>query len=263
MSKTTPLTSQIFNTGTKFIVTDDTKDSTFGPGTVGFVSYVKGHDQDYPNVAYFNAAIIRRGKTGKKRIDFSEMSTPIFDFKDDNLVKVMPEEKRRYYVHIEPVLPYEDRVQRMSDIDFLGWAHSQARYVQKLSTRAKHVAVWPSESASPLNRILNMNENYSEDMDDSLTNAVSREKFSKSIRMLESTLVKSALLYMCKVSEVEKRAIACLCQEGLNIGNPDTMEQTLHTFKSKKDTLQTLMTNHGNKAMLEDVKKAINSMSWS
>jgi hypothetical protein len=262
MPKTAPLISQIFNTGTKFIVTDDTKDSTFGPGTIGFVSYIKGPDQDYPNVVYINAAIIRRGKTGKRRIDFSEMSTPAFDFKDDNLGKVMPEEKRRYYVHIEPVLPYEDRVQKMSDIDFLGWAHSQARYVQKLSTKAKHVAVWPSESGSLLNRILNVNENYSEDMDDSLTNSEAREKFSKSVRMLESTLVKSALLYMCKVAEVEKRAISCLCQEGLNIGNPDVMEKTMHVFKSKKDTLQTLMVNHGNKAMLEDVKKAINGMSW-
>lgn len=262
MPKTTPLISQIFNTGTKFIVTDDTKDSTFGPGTVGFVSYVKGHDQDYSNVVYINAAVIRRGKTGKKRIDFSEMSTPIFDFKDENLTKVMPEEKRRYYVHIEPVLPYEDRIQKMSDIDFLGWAHSQARYVQKLSTRAKHVAVWPSDSGSILNRILNINENFSEDMDDSLTNAVTREKFSRNIRMLESTLVKSALLYMCKVSELEKRAIADLCQEGLNIGNPATMEQTLHMYKKKKDALQTLMVNHGNKAMLEDVKKVANGMSW-
>ena len=262
MSKIVPLTSQIFNTGTKFVVTDDTKDSTYGPGTVGFVSYVKGHDQDYTNVVYLNTVIIKRGKTGKKRIDSNELSTPIFDFKDDNLVKVMPEEKRRYYVHIEPVLPYEDAVQNMSDIDFLGWAHAQVRYVQKLSTKAKHVSVWPSDSGHILNQILSINENYSEDMDDSLTNIAFREKFARNIRILESTLVKSALLYMCKVSELEKRAITNLCQEGLNIGKPDVMEETMHVFKRKTDTLQILTVNHGNIDMVKDAKKAINDMAW-
>jgi hypothetical protein len=110
--------------------------------------------------------------------------------------------------------------------------------------------------------MLNINENYEEGMDDALTNDAFREKFTKSIRILESTLVKSALLYMCKVSELEKRAIADLCLEGLNIGDPDVMQQTLHMFKKKKDALQILTINHGNKDMVKDVKEAINSMSW-
>jgi hypothetical protein len=42
MSKIIPMRSQIFNTGTKFVVTDDSVDGTFGSGTTGFVSYVKG-----------------------------------------------------------------------------------------------------------------------------------------------------------------------------------------------------------------------------
>jgi hypothetical protein len=257
-----PLTSQIFNTGTKFVVMEETKDSTFGPGTTGFISFVKGYDQDFSNVVYLNTVVIRRGKSGKKRIDNSELSTPIFDFKDENLAKVMPEEKRRYYVHIEPVLPYEDTVQNMSDIDFLGWAHAQTRYVYKLSTRAKHISVWPEDSGNFLNKILNLGDHFSEDMDDAFTNNASREQFTRSIRTLESTLVKSALLYMCKVSELEKRAINDLCADGLNIGDPETMQQTLNTFTKKKDALQTLMVNHGNKDMIEDIKKAVNGMSW-
>ena len=260
--KIMPLTSQIFNTGTKFIVTEDTKDSTFGPGTVGFISYVKGHDQDYTNVVYLNAIIIKRGKTGKRRIANSELSTPIFDFKDDNLAKVMPEEKRRYYVHIEPMSSYESTVQNMSDIDFLGWSYALVRYIQKLSTRAKHIAVWPADSTHFLNQILNISENYMENMDPSLTNSLFRDQFIRKIRVLESTLVKSALLYMCKVSELENRAIMDLCQEGLNIGDNDVMQKTMDVFKKKRDALQTLTTNHGNIDMVNDVKKALNSMQW-
>lgn len=262
MPKIVSLTSQIFNTGTKFVVTDDTTDSTLGPGTVGFISYVKGHDQDYTNVVYLNTVIIKRGRTGKKRISNNELSTPIFDFKDDNLTKVMPEEKRRYYVHIEPLVSNNNAIQNMSDIDFLGWSHAQTRYIQKLSTRAKHIAVWPADQEHFLNKILNINENYDDDMDDSLTNSLFREKFSRNIRMLESTLVKSALLYMCKVSELERRAITDLYQEGLNIGDPVVMEETIHMFKKKKDALQVLTTNHGNINTVNDIKEVLNDMAW-
>jgi hypothetical protein len=257
-----PLTSQIFGTGTKFVVMDDTKDGTFGPGTIGFISFVKGHDQDYSNVIYINTVIVKRGKTGKKRIDNNELSTPIFDFKDENLSKVMPEEKRRYYVHIEQVLPYEDNVQRMSDIDFLGWAYAQTLYVYKLSSRAKHVGVWPSDPEHFLNKMLHIGDYFSDDMDDTFTSIAFREKFARGIRSLESTLVKSSLLYMYKVAELEKKAITDLCSEGLNIGNPDIMQQTLHMFSKRRDALHTITMNHGNSDRSEDVKKAIACMSW-
>lgn len=262
MSKIIPITSQIFNTGTKFVVTDDTKDSTFGPGTTGFVSYVKGHDQDYSNVIYLHAVVLKRGKTGKRRLDNSELSTPIFDLKDENIHKVMPEEKRRYYVHIEPILPCEDTIQNMSDIDFLGWAHSQTMYIHKLSTRAKHISSWPGDLDHFLNRILTINEYYSEDLGDELFNPAFREKFAKSIRMLESTLVKCALSYMIKVADIERRAISDLCSEGLNIGNPDVMQETLLTFTKKLNALQTLALGHGKKEMANAVKEATNGMSW-
>lgn len=262
ISKTTQLNSQIFNTGTKFIVTEDTKDNTFGPGTIGFISYVKGHDQDYTNVVYLNTVIIKRGKTGKRRISNSEISTPVFDFKDDNLSKVMPEEKRRYYVHIEPVSSYECSVQSMSDIDFLGWSYAMVKYMQKLSTRAKHIMVWPTDPAHFLNQILNISENYMETMDSSLTNPEFRDKFIKKIRMMESTLVRSALLYMCRVSEIENRAIIDLCQEGLNIGDKDVMQKTMDVFKNKREALQVLTANHGNINMINDVKKALSSIQW-
>ncbi len=262
MSKIIPLTSQIFNTGTKFVVTDDTKDSTFGPGTTGFVSYVKGHDQDYSNVVYLNAVVLKRGKTGKKRLDNSELSTPIFDIKDGDISKVMPEEKRRYYVHIEPILPCEDTIQNMSEIDFLGWAHAQTMYIHKLSTRAKHISSWPRDSDHFLNRILSLNEYYSEDLGDELTSIAFREKFAKSIRMIESTLVKCALLYMIKVSDLERRAIADLCSAGLNIGEPKMMEETLSMFTKKQTALQTLAIGHGKKEMAAVVKEVTGGMHW-
>ena len=262
MPKIIPLTSQIFSTGTKFVVTDDTKDSTFGPGTTGFISYIKGYDQDYSNVVYLNTVIVKRGKGGKKRIDNSDLTTPIFDLNDENFLKIMPEEKRRYYVHIELAPSHERAVQNMPEIDFLGWANAQARYIQKLSTRAKHVSVWPSSSDHFLNRILNIDGNYGDGIGDDLTNNIFREKFTKGIRMMEATLVKCSLLYMYKISELERKAITDLCAEGLNIGDPSVMNETLDSFTKKQNALHTLILGHGKKSLTAAVKEASNDLSW-
>jgi len=249
MSKIIPLNSQIFDIGTKFIVTDDTKDGTFGPGTTGFLSYVKGHDQDYSNVVYLNAVILKRGKTGKKRLDNNELSTPIFDIRDDNISKVMPEEKRRYYVHIEPVPLCKSSIQNLSDIDFIAWSHAWAMYVYKLSTRAKHIKSWPEDADHFLNRILNINEYYSEDMEGEQASKALREKFINSIRILESTLVRCALLYRVKVADLETRAIVNLCSEGLNIGDPEVMKETCVKFSQKHKVLRDMSICHGLKGL--------------
>ena len=42
----------IFTTGRKFVVTDETVDGVFGPGTTGMMSYIKGVDTTCPNVLY-------------------------------------------------------------------------------------------------------------------------------------------------------------------------------------------------------------------
>ncbi len=253
MSEIIPLNSQIFTTGTKFIVTENTKDSTFGPGTTGFMSYVKGHDQDYPNVVYLQTVILKRGKNGKKRLDKSELSTPVFDINDENMAKVMPEEKRRYYVHIEPVIPFEKDVMNMINMDFIGWAHCQAIYINKLSRRSNLMNSWPEDSDHYLNKILNINEYFTEDIANEYSEYEFRRKFIHIIRKLESTLVKSALIYMMKLSEIEKRAIYELCAEGLNIGNPDIMKKTQSKFDERLTFMYVLGSSHGKKNVEETI----------
>ena len=63
------LKSGVMISGAKFTVSDDSTDGTFGPGTTGFMAFVKGKDKDYSNVFFKRAVITRRGKTGKPRIN--------------------------------------------------------------------------------------------------------------------------------------------------------------------------------------------------
>ena len=270
MTKVQALRSQIFSTGTKFVVSDITKDGSFGPGTTGFASFVKGRDQDYMNVAYLRCAITKRGKTGRARLDMGELSTPIFDFEDEELPKIMPDEKRRYYVHIEPVLPTPRVIQEMPEIDFLAWAMANTNYIHKLSGRAKHVNTWPQDNNDLLNRFLHINNYFSEDpgyAKEEYANNQMRKNFVSRIRIMESTLVRCALSYMTKVAEIEELAIRDIMLRDTNIGKKSVIKATHDSFSNKKTSLQALETMHG-KITKKGTKKpsmeqVAGNISWS
>lgn len=206
--KANTIKSQLFHHGTKFTVTDRSEDGTYGPGTTGFVSYVKGFDQDFPNVAYLVVSIIRRGKGGKLRVENAEISTPIFDIENDVLKENMPDEKRRYYVHIEPQ-PNPATLNDMLPVDFIGWAYAVSMFVNKLSRCAKHFKPWPNSSKHVLNRALNAGDMWQESETQAveiLSHLEFREDFTREVRIMESTLVKSSLAYLSKIAGLEEAA---------------------------------------------------------
>lgn len=252
--KVTPLESHIFRPGTKFRVTDKTTDGTFGPGSTGFTAFVKGRDQDYPNVVYLSVSMIRRGKSGKNRLDRCEISTPIFDFEDEHLPKIMPNEKRRYYVHVEALGKDCSTVLNMKDMDFLGWAYAQALYVYKLSSRAKHYKPWPQSGDDLLNRVLNLPEYYAEDsgyVRHEYCNTMLRETFVRRLRMIEAMLAKCGLAYMSKISDLESGAAYMLYnlreEDGPPVGNENILLSTLNFFSGKSSKLKSAYKLHGSK----------------
>lgn len=208
MTEKTNIKSQLFHHGSKFIVTGESEDSTYGPGTTGFISFVKGFDQDFPNVAYLVVSIVRRGKGGKLRVERAEISTPIFEFDSEILKENMPDEKRRFYVHIEGQQNLAN-VNDMSSVDFIGWAFAISMFVNKLSQCSKHFKPWPNSSNHVLNKALNASDIWSESEEyaiESLSNLDFRNSFVREARIMESTLVKSSLGYMSKVAGLEEAA---------------------------------------------------------
>lgn len=264
---TSVLTSQIFATGTKFVVTDETTDGTFGPGTTGFISYVKGRDQDYGNVFYYRAAIIKRGKTGKERLDLADISTPVFELDKDAIGKIMPDEKRRYYVHLEPVVMAQD-VMEMSPMDFLGYSLAYSRWIRKLTTRSKHVNAWPNDPNDILNTYVRMEDYYEEDPDyalDQFCNIDHRTSFMRKIRIMESTLVKCSLSYMHIVAGIETWALKELSKPSLKLDEPDIVKAAMKNYANKVASLDTLATAHSKKTVLTKaaMSKVASGVSWS
>lgn len=261
------LKSQIFSAGTKFEVTDKSTDSIFGPGTTGFVSFVKGMDQDYRNVFYYRFVTTKRGKGGKERLEISDLSTPVFDIDDENIAKVLPDEKRKYYVHLKAVSPVPCSVMEMSKIDFLAWGLSVARYVRKLNTRAKHVNTWPSSSSDMLNSFVRMDDFYNEDPSHTKANYTTpevRDGFTRRIRVMESGLVRCALSYMKKIADIEEKAVLSILKSDENIGTRAVLKDTYKSFSSKRAALESLVAAHQVKNYPKDaLKAAAGNLSWS
>lgn len=260
---TEPINSQIFATGTKFVVTDKTTDGSFGPGTTGFISYVKGRDQDYQTVIYYHIVTIKRGKGGKERLDINEISTPVFEIDYEDMAKILPDNKRRYYVHIKPIIN-PPSIMDMTNIDFIAYAFAYARWIKKLNSRAKHVNAWPNDSGHILNEFVRMDEFYSEDP--SFTRieyggeAQRRVEFINQIRIMESTLVRCALSYIQRIAQIEqhaaKHALSC-------IGSKKALKATYAFYVNKANSLETLVGQHGKKWTSHITKAVSASISWS
>lgn len=244
---TKPLSSQIFTAGTKFIVTDATKDTTFGPGTTGFVSYVRGRDQHFSNVFYYRIVTTRRGKAGKSRIELNDISTPVFELEGENFIRMMPDEKRRYYVHIKP-MSVENNVMEFSHLDFLAYGFAYARWVRKLNTRAKHMNAWPDNPNDLLNTFVHMNNYFSEDLDMAKTRYARehnvREALINKIRIMESSLVKCSLSYMHKVANIETRAMAALASMDPAVMDKKVSKVSLDYYSNKAKSLPSLEAAH-------------------
>ena len=261
------LTSQIFATGTKFVVTDETTDGTFGPGTTGFISYIKGRDQDFGNVFYYRVAIIKRGKGGKERLELNDISTPVFELDNELISKIMPDEKRRYYVHLKPLL-VPMSILDMQAIDFLAYGFAYSRWIRKLTTRSKHVNAWPNDQADILNTFVRMDDYYEEDPAYALDNFCRtpiREDLVRKLRIMESTLVKCSLSYMHIVAGIERRALEELSNASIKLDDPATLKESLKSFAKKASSLETLTNAHSpNKDVSKNtLSKVAAEVSWS
>ena len=198
--------SNILNAGTKFIVVNSS-DSLYTPGSIGFMSYVRGRDSDFDNVVHVSTVFTKRGKGGKERLNLADISMPIFSLeKSDKTVGIYPDNKRKDFLEIK-IFPQYSNIIEMEDIDYLGWALSYSLFVAKLSTKATKMSPWPKDSEDIMNKILYINKAFEGAQLD--TKAMycgpgARDEFVKRIRFIEGSLISVSLNYMLKVSEIEE-----------------------------------------------------------
>jgi len=183
------LQSGILDFGTKFIISDRVKNSSYIPGSIGFVSYIKGLDGSYQNVIEINVVLIRKGKTGKERLEFSNIKIPIFTFDSNNFMKIMPTVKdRRNFVYInEESMGYTNLMQ-VSSLNFIGWASALAKKLNVMSSLCTH-SRWPSNKTNPINIMYELPICFNEDPNRS------KELYGHSNKFRETFLRKAFNMY--------------------------------------------------------------------
>lgn len=199
----------LFNTGVRFTVAPSVKETTFSPGSIAFMSYVKEPDNDYQNVAYITAVVVRRGKGGIQRINVSGMSIPVFDDKrmleHDNYLPL----GRRYYVHVKK-LPFDEKhLLDIDDLSFVGWACAQAKYLNHLVlnvTRPKAKKLWPGKNTnSPLAHASRFPDYFDAEKEEVFKKYATKEfrsEFINEARRMESYLAKCVLLHQKNIAAI-------------------------------------------------------------
>ena len=187
------LQSGMLNTGTKFIISDRVKNPTFIPGTMGFISCFSSLDDSYQNVVNVNTVLIRKGKTGKDRIEFARLKIPIFTFDSKTFLKIMPTtENRKNFVYIEEEGNQYENLMDISALNFAGWATAMANKLKLMSSKCKH-SKWPTENKNPVNRMLRLPDYFREDPPaylESHSNEEFRQFFLRNVRNMYSSMVK-------------------------------------------------------------------------
>lgn len=240
------LSSNILFTGNKFIVTDETVDSIFGPGTTGMMNYVVGTDTACTNVVHIHATILKRGKQGMDRLDTNIIAIPIFGFKDMYSSTIMPEKKQKHYVYIKPVVSTINTIYEMPDLEYLGWALSWACYLNKLHQSNSSSFVWPKSNKNIINKMLNIPTIWRDDPQyatGKFCAYLTRSEFVNQMRIMETTLVERSLFYMSEVSNIEINAIDYLIKRNndkTKICDKNTLYKTYAVFMEKHTNLKSL-----------------------
>jgi len=194
------LKSNLLNTGTRFVATNDVKDTVLPPGSVGFFSLFKNPDRDYQNVVHNTAVIIRRGKGGQDRLEAKEISFPIFTDK-----RMLEHEEylptgRKLYIHVEEKPFTEKSLMEVKPLEFLGWCYAYNRYLNYLTRNY----AYPAKNNGWINEVVGR----------ILTNVdVLPEHFSgdpKSALRTFST-PKFRAEYIMAVRKLEARLVRCMC----------------------------------------------------
>lgn len=240
------LQSNIGGCGVPYKVTGDAKDNIYKPGTLGLLSYVKGNDMDYPNVVYFNVVTVRRGKGGKQRLDFNEVSFPVFN--TENIVKLseegeyMPSLTRHYYVMMDTLPINFTHIAEMPGHDFLAWGCCLSKYLSQLRRTTNGFRMWPKDNGHIINVMSSMDDYMSSNRDqehrddafERYTSNEMRDSFVRKVRRISSSLVQSHVTYKLRVAKMEYNAVATILENVKLFGVDKKVANNTLTHHRKK-----------------------------
>ncbi|MEA3296173.1 MAG: hypothetical protein U9Q27_03495 [Patescibacteria group bacterium] len=237
--------NNIVRPGIMFQVIKPTKDNIFRVGTIGFIKYVEGQDQNFPNIVFYKVIIIRRGKSGKFRLESNEISVPIFLPKHENIENIFSKVNHKHFLFINTSLNLMPKnILNFDNYSFLGWATSWGHFLNKLYTKVKGIEAWPHNKNHILNIITRLPNKFIETPEHTLktfTTKQFRTKIIMEIRRFESVLSRCAIKYLYEITCIEQKALI------YSFKNPDIFKLEKKQFEkinqSIKNKIAKLETN--------------------
>lgn len=258
------LETTIGDCGTLFRVEDAINDKTFHAGSKGFLSFIMGPDCNCPNVVFHKVVTIRRGKTGKPRINQNMILAPIFHLPGVPLSFTIPEDvERKYFVNIG--LTPDDTMDVMSkdqdDKDarllFLGQLYARSSFAKELDTviypgdhdvtkavgvtPGSKIKIWPTGKASMVRKFQNEIEAFFSSgehavIDDYFWEYERREHLLKRLHEIEASLTIPKLEYQRKVGETMLDALKYLddklkTKDAEKLDNLDDLKDSISNTK--------------------------------
>lgn len=218
--------------GTAFEIGDGIKDTTFSPGTSGFLSYILGPDYNNPNVIFHKVITTRRGKRGKERFNVNILLSPIFTLPGVEMDWLIPTDvERKHLVDMRVMKGVTKNVvsnKTTADFSFLSQTLSRALLVAELDKALypsgdkimatvglgghKEINIWPKSKTSMLRRFVreaesSFNDGNKDSLYDYYCTEESRVNLLRELKSVESCLVIPRLEYQRKISGVMVEAL--------------------------------------------------------
>lgn len=233
------LVSDLLEPGAMLQVTEEVKENTFSPGSLGFVAFVRGLDESYQNVAKVSAVMIRRGKGGKSRMMDVTLHVPIFYLDHPGFKKLMPDDgNKKYYVQIERAAPVAADLMNVSSLNFIGYAVAMSKYIKHMSDQCRHKK-WPEAKSHPVNvlkRLPEYFEEHAEENTEKYSTEGFRANFVMEARRMISSLVRVQLQLDINRVDVELNAAEFLLFSNEGEFIPKDAEDRTNEYRFTEDT---------------------------
>lgn len=207
------LTSMLLRPGIKAIITNEQASSTYPAGSIGYSSAIH-----MPHIGTLQCRqtmfIIRRGKSGKTRLEAKKFTVPIYLINDNTYKEHLQNGKCCVTFRQVPDAP--SNLIEMPTLEFLAWAGAYVLYLKYLTRIADYSPnIWPKGRNHIFNIFLQICSHYEDRQDDWLTTyggLSSRNVLIAQIRSFEAQVYKCGCKYVKSISGIKRHALNIMLQ---------------------------------------------------
>lgn len=194
----------LYNPGTKVVSVKDPRCAHTHPNSVMYFSHVKNSVDPHCFLPQCKVVLVKRGKTGKARLDYYTMLIPLIWPSDlsfqDRLINYVQNMGHNFSaIIIEPVNEGNFNLNEVQPIEFLGFVLSKVMFLSYVCREYSNYNFWPKSPNFVLNIFRDtLAKNESDDLSvyvATLTTPEKRREILKALRLLESLLQQAVTEY--------------------------------------------------------------------